>query len=220
MALNLILLGPPASGKGTQGRMLARREGLAYLSTGALLREVMAGGGPLSDQIRPILAVGGYIPDEVMCGILREWIELNPSGWVLDGFPRTLVQDDFLTSVLAGNGRRIDGAIALRVPKAELIRRIEKRVECSSCRWSGQLSDLAENASCPECGKGVGRRADDSLDNFLNRHGEYERLTVPVIERYQERGGLIPVDATQSVETVCELIMTSVEKLRKDGEAA
>ena len=220
MALHLILLGPPASGKGTQGRRLAADRGLDYLSTGALLRGVLREDSEASREIRPILDRGGYIPDELMCGIMRGWLAAHPDGWVLDGFPRTLMQDDFLAAWLAERGERVDAAIALDVPKDELIRRIEGRVECPDCRWSGQKEELDAGGLCPKCGGTAGPRADDNLTNFLSRYDEYCEQTVPVIERHDAAGTLLHCDATRSVDTVAATIEANLKTLTNDGETA
>ncbi|MGE9271308.1 MAG: adenylate kinase family protein [Verrucomicrobiales bacterium] len=220
MALQFILMGPPASGKGTQGRQLAEREGLAYLSTGAVLRQVLSEGGEIADKVRPILSAGGYISDDLMCAIVKPWLEAQSGGWVLDGFPRTVTQDQFLLDWLAQRGETVDAAVALRVPKEELIRRIEERVECPSCQWTGQSSDLEDDGGCLECGAKTARREDDSLENFLNRHDEYVRRTVPVIERHRDFGSLIEVDAILPIEAVAESIRKAVNQRKEDGQAA
>lgn len=220
MALNLILLGPPASGKGTQGRRLAESLGLAYLSTGALLRGAVANGSPAGAEAAPILARGGYVPDQLMGEILVPWLEQHDRGWVLDGFPRTLAQDDFLRDWLDRHGERIDGAVALEVPRDELIRRIEGRVECSECRWSGQRGELNGAGRCPECGGIAGARGDDTLENFLSRHGEFEAHTLPVVERYRGAGLLLSCDATAPIDEVSRRLLELVQSLLSHGPAA
>lgn len=220
MPLHLILLGPPASGKGTQGRRVADREGLAYLSTGALLREVLRNGGRIADEVRPILATGGYVSDSLMCDILEDWLLRHQGGWVLDGFPRTLAQDDFLKHWLSAHGHGVDGALVLEVPKSELIQRIQERVECPVCRWSGQTNQLGDDFQCPSCGARAARREDDSLENFLHRYEEYTEHTVPVIERYRGSGSLAPVNATQPIDVVSGCVEEVVNQLKTDGQTA
>lgn len=216
---HLILLGPPASGKGTQGRRLAADAGLAYLSTGALLRETVAAGGPLVAEIQPVLDRGGYVADATMCRIIEPWLARQTGGWILDGFPRTLFQDQFLGKWLEARGLAIDAAISLEVPKEELIRRIEGRVECATCRWSGQVEDLHEGSACPDCGAPATRRSDDSLENFLSRHEEFREHTVPVIERHAEAGDLWTCDATAPIEDVAAKLRAILEQLKIDGQA-
>lgn len=193
---HILLLGPPASGKGTQGRRLAERLGLSYLGTGALLREHVAAASDLGKLAQPILARGEYLPDDLMCRILSSWLGEHTDGWVLDGFPRTLPQAEFLDRWLAGRGRRVDLAISLEVPFEALTDRIRNRVECPDCRWSGQDRELQNGSECPACAAITVPRSDDTLENFTSRYQEFLRLTQPVIRRYQELGCLQVCDAT------------------------
>ena len=192
----VVLLGPPASGKGTQGRRLAAGLGLAYLSTGALLREQVEAGTALGKQAQPILARGEYLPAELMNPILAEWLTRHPAGWVLDGFPRSVPQAVFLDDWLAHRSLKINIAISLEVPFEILLARIAARVECPSCRWSGQRPQLLASDNCPACGGLAGPRADDSEQNFRSRHAEFVNLTQPVIEHYRHLKLLSPCDAT------------------------
>ena len=130
--LRIVLLGPPASGKGTQGRRLAASLGLGYLSTGALLREQMEQKTALGELAVPILDRGEYLPDDLMCRILADWYSRQTGGWVLDGFPRSLPQALFLDELLSRDDLKLDGALCLEVPYRELLRRIQERVECHS----------------------------------------------------------------------------------------
>ncbi len=207
--MRVVLLGPPASGKGTHGRRLAAALGLDYLSTGALLRENMEEGTPLGLVAEPILARGGYLPDELMCPVVGAWLGKNPdsTGWVLDGFPRSLPQTEFLDRKLAENGLALDAAVALEVPFEELLERIRNRVECPECRWSGQKNQLSAAGACPKCGHPAAARADDDEGNFRNRHDEFTQLTVPVIDRYREAGKLLSIPATAPKEEVAAAIL-------------
>lgn len=194
MSPRLVLLGPPASGKGTQGRRLAARLGLAYLSTGALLRSAVEEGSPLGLAAAPILARHEYLPDSLMCPIMGEWLARQSGGWVLDGFPRSLAQADFLGDWLAEQGQSLSAAVLLEVPESELLRRIRDRVECPACRWSGRRDQLVSGL-CPECGGDAGPRDDDSEAGFLSRLAEYHEHVLPVIDRYQKQGLLLRFDA-------------------------
>ena len=202
MPLRVVLLGPPASGKGTQGRRLADAAKVDYLSTGALLREAIENGSPLGLEVKPILDRGGYVPDELMCPILGEWLEQHSGGWLLDGFPRSLPQAEFLDGWLSARGSKLDRVIALDVPLDELLRRIAGRVECPECRWTGQVSQLGADLHCPVCHGVVGRREDDDEENFRSRHAAYLRHTLPLIGYYESRGCLTHCDATASVDEV------------------
>jgi adenylate kinase len=202
--LRIVLLGPPASGKGTQGRRLASALELGYLSTGALLREQVENATPLGKLAEPILARGEYLPDDLMCRILADWLEHQPGGWVLDGFPRSMPQAEFLDGWLADHGMKLDAAVLLDVPYDELLRRIRNRVECPGCRWTGQMEG---DDRCPVCAAPVAPRADDSEENFAKRHQEFERLTKPVTTYYQKRGLLKSCDATAPQEEVAAKLL-------------
>jgi adenylate kinase len=210
--MRIVLLGPPASGKGTQGRRLASSLGLAYLSTGALLRENVENGTGLGLAAKPILDRGEYLPDGLICPILADWLATNDSGkgWVLDGFPRSVPQAEFLERWLAENGAELDAAVALEVPFDELLGRIRDRVECPDCRWSGQRKELSEDGRCPKCGGSAAPRMDDSEANFRNRHAEFLSLTVPAIDFYRERGNLVPVPATAPKDETAATILSSL----------
>ncbi|MES2659445.1 MAG: nucleoside monophosphate kinase [Verrucomicrobiota bacterium] len=207
--LRVVLLGPPASGKGTQGRRLAASLGLGYLSTGALLREQMEQGTELGKQAEPILARGEYLPDDLMCPILADWLSRQTGGWVLDGFPRSMPQAVFLDDWLADRNLKIDAAVSLEVPFSELIARIHDRVECPSCRWTGQKAQLKTGESCPACDHLAGPRADDSEENFRSRHAEFVHLTQPVIDHYRAAGLLSACDATAPQDEVAARLLRS-----------
>jgi adenylate kinase len=205
--LCVVLLGPPASGKGTQGRLLAASLGLGYLGTGAILRGQMEQGTVLGKLAAPLLARGEYLPDDLMSPLIEAWLREQTEGWVLDGFPRSLPQVVFLDDYLAGQGKTLDFAISLEVPLAELISRMAGRLECPECRWTGQ-SRLAEFASnCPRCGGTVGRRADDDEENFRNRHEGFMSFTQPVIDHYRKKGLLSTCDATASQDQVAARLL-------------
>lgn len=205
--VRVVLLGPPASGKGTQGRRVADRLGLAYLSTGALLREHVENGTALGRQAKPILDRGEYLPDGLMCGIIGAWLDARSGGWVLDGFPRSLPQAEYLARRLEEKGAVLDGALYLDVPFDELLGRIRSRVECPECRWSGRKAQAAGGGNCPECGAVVGSREDDTEENFRSRHQQFVEITMPAVEWYRSHGKLIPVDASRAVDDVTAALL-------------
>jgi adenylate kinase len=207
--IRIVLLGPPASGKGTQGRRLAETLGLDYLGTGALLREHVENATPLGEIAEPILDRGEYLPDDLMCRILADWLESHTGGWVLDGFPRSLPQALFLDEWLADWQQQVDVAILLDVPYDELISRIRNRVECPDCRWSGQHDQTAD-ARCPVCSTTALPRADDSEENFAKRYHEFMRFTLPVIGHYQKLDRLISCQANAPQDQVAGKLLQLV----------
>jgi adenylate kinase len=166
-------------------------------------------GTELGKKAMPILARGGYLPDDLMCPILADWLSHQSGGWVLDGFPRSLPQALFLDAWLSARNLCVDAVVSLEVPISELLKRIRARVECPECRWSGQQPQLIDGHKCPVCGSPAGPRADDSEANFLSRHAEFVSLTQPVIDHYQAQGLLSAFDATLDQHTVASQILLS-----------
>jgi adenylate kinase len=168
-------------------------------------------GSALGRQAAPILARHEYLPDPLMCSIMGDWLERQPGGWVLDGFPRSRVQAEYLAEWLHDRGLSLDAAILLEVPESELLRRVRNRVECPACRWSGRRDQLAAGR-CPKCGGAAGPREDDTEAGFRSRLAEYHEHTLPVVDRYQAAGLLHRFDAASdasSAETrLLELIRT------------
>jgi adenylate kinase len=211
--MKIVLLGPPASGKGTQGRAIATRLGLNYLSTGALLREAIENRCDLGMAAEPILARGGYLPDALMEPILGQWLDRHDkkNGWVLDGFPRSLGQAKYLDAWLIARSKKLDIAIALEAPYADLVHRIHSRVECPVCRWTGKTNELRDGECCPVCGGSATARNDDDEENFKNRHAEFVAYTIPAIDYYRSAGNLLPVSATNSREAITAEILSHIE---------
>jgi adenylate kinase len=211
--MRIVLLGPPASGKGTQGRRLSAQLDLEYLSTGALLREAVENRTKLGIAAEPVLERGGYVPDELICPILGEWLEQHDAGtgWVLDGFPRTLNQATFLDDWLSARNSTLDVAVALEAPLSELLERIRDRVECPDCRWSGKRDELTDSEECPKCGGEAAARTDDDEDNFRNRHLEFVSNTLPAIDFYRETGRLITVSATGTRDQTAAAILQGIK---------
>ncbi|MFZ9940631.1 MAG: adenylate kinase family protein [Luteolibacter sp.] len=205
--LRIVLLGPPASGKGTQGRRLAESLGLGYLSTGAVLREQVESQTELGKIAAPILASGQYLPDDLMCRILADWLGKQVGGWVLDGFPRSMPQAVFLDDWLAQHHLAIDCALSLEVPFEVLVERMSRRVECPDCRWTGQVLQLHDGKQCPVCGQVAQSRADDNEENFRKRYQEFEKLTLPVIAHYRSQNRLFACDATAPQDEVAAKIL-------------
>ena len=192
--MNLILLGPPGAGKGTQAELLEASRGLKQLSTGIMLRAAIEAGTPVGLQAKAIVDRGDLVPDEVVVGIIADRLA-EPDcakGAIFDGFPRTAVQADALDGLLSKRGSKLDVVIQLEVDDNILIERIARRA--------------AENEAA---GRPV--RSDDRPDVFPNRLAKYHRDTAPLIAHYRSKGLLKTVDGMQAVETVAAQISAILE---------
>jgi adenylate kinase len=194
-ARHLVFLGPPASGKGTQGRRTAELFGLAYLSTGALLRGAQRDGTELGEKARPFLERGDYVPDEVMVPMVLEWVARQDEGWVLDGFPRTLPQARALDAALKDKPE----ALVLQVEDEELRRRVSSRLECVDCQ---RVAREGGDTRCSQCGGLLVARSDDTSGKFERRLIEYRRLVLPVIAYYEDGRRARLIDGNGSPDEV------------------
>ncbi|MDP0491811.1 MAG: nucleoside monophosphate kinase [Verrucomicrobiota bacterium JB023] len=198
MTRNFSLLGPPASGKGTQGRRLAERFAVPYLSTGACLRREIERGSAIGQQAEGYLARNEFVPDSLAVDLVRSWLSEHDGGWVLDGFPRSLPQAEALVMDAGTNFQ----AIALEVPREELVRRVGLRRECVKC---GRVAKEGEPV-CPNCGGEWTVRDDDTPEKFRKRYEVYKNLTVPVLDFFEGRGQLTIIDGLGDRDVVWERI--------------
>lgn len=206
---HILLLGPPASGKGTQARRVADALGLSCLGTGKLLRDEVKQGTKIGLEVETHLSAGNYVPDALVLDMVNQWVKAHQGGWVFDGFPRTIPQAEALTTLCPPNL-----VIALDVDKAELERRITSRRECGSC---GETISIAADAAprCPLCGSDDLRsRSDDKLESFQNRYKVYQELTEPLFAFYKAKGQLISVDGTGTPDEVFSAVMHVIETAR------
>ena len=212
--MKLIFIGAPGSGKGTQAKMLAQRFGIPHISTGDMLREAVAGGTELGRQAAPIMASGGLVPDDLMIGIIRERLAKADAqkGFILDGFPRTLVQAEKLDGIV-GNGKDALRVLLLLVPDEALVRRITLRRTCAQCGAIYHLENNppAKDSVCDRCGAGLIARPDDNEQAVRQRLEAYHRQTLPVATHYQAKGVLAEVEGTGSLGEVFERIVASLE---------
>ncbi len=194
--MNLILLGPPGAGKGTQAQFLEADYGLKQLSTGEMLRAAIAADTPVGRQAKEIMDRGDLVPDQVVIGIIAERLTQPDcaKGALFDGFPRTTAQADALDVMLAGRGQKLDGVIEFAVDDGILIERIKRRA-----------------ADDEAAGKPV--RSDDRPDVFPNRLAKYHRDTAPLIAHYRAKGLLKTIDGMQPVDTVRAGIAAILEGL-------
>lgn len=204
--MRLILLGAPGAGKGTQGALLANRHGLTKIATGDLLRDAVRRDTALGRQAKSYMDAGELVPDAVILELVREVLEGEDDGFVLDGFPRTMDQAAGLSQILDETGLALDAVIVLRVPEEILIKRISGRRSCPSCNhvYNVHFDPPAEPGRCDRCGAELVKRADDDEATVERRLDVYTRQTRPLIE-YYESSSTVPVeyvDGTQAVEAV------------------
>lgn len=200
----LVLIGAPASGKGSQAKLLAKKMGIYHLSTGAVIREHMRRGTELGERCREMMNEARLVPDEIVMEVVKSELEDDHVGYVLDGFPRTVDQAEMLDDWLGERGEKLNRVISLEVPKEELEQRVQSRVVCLDCGHPFQLGGRVNSVDepCPECGGKLGQRSDDTIETFHQRYREFEELTIPVIDYYRRQGLLQTVDGGRKRDEV------------------
>ena len=212
--MKLIFIGPPGSGKGTQAKRLAARHGIPHISTGDILREAVADGTELGRQAAPIMAAGALVPDDLMVGIIRDRLAKADArkGFILDGFPRTLVQAEKLDTIVSGNGQGDLHVLQLLVPDEHIVKRITLRRTCAQCGAIYHLENHppAKDSVCDKCGGAVIARPDDTEEAVRKRLESFHRQTTPVASYYKAKQLLREVDGIGPVDQVFERIEGSL----------
>jgi adenylate kinase len=205
MSLNVILLGPPGAGKGTQARILTERRGMVQLSTGDMLREAQASGSEMGKRVAEVMAKGQLVTDEIVIGLIREKLAEGGSGFIFDGFPRTLAQADALGDLLAEMGQGLDAVIEMRVDDEALVSRISARSTCADCGevYNDLTKPIPADGKCATCGgTEFKRRADDTEEALRTRLMAYYKQTSPLIGYYHAKGLLKSVDGLGEIDAV------------------
>lgn len=204
--MNIILLGPPGAGKGTQARFLVEERDMVQLSTGDMLRAAKDSSTEMGQIVADVMARGALVTDEIVIGLIREQIEtVQASGFIFDGFPRTLPQADALAKLLAEQGQRLDAVIEMEVDDDALVARITARSTCGDC---GEVyNDLTKpqptDGKCTNCGgSNFQRRADDNEDSLRTRLMEYYKKTSPLIGYYYAKDMLNKVNGLGEIADV------------------
>ena len=211
--MNLIFLGPPGAGKGTQAKRLIARFGLPQLSTGDILRKAVADGTALGRQAKALMDAGKLVPDEIVNGIVDEALAspLAQKGFLLDGFPRTVPQAEALDQMLARRGRKIDHVISIEVPTDVLVDRLAGRQTCPQCQTSyGKDSSPANPGHCDRDGEKLIVRPDDQPERVRQRMHEYETKTALLTGYYQARGVVREIEGVGSVDEVEKRIVGAI----------
>jgi adenylate kinase len=215
--MNIILLGAPGAGKGTQARTLVEKRAMVQLSTGDMLRAARTSGTEMGKRVAEVMDRGALVTDEIVIGLIDEALETNAaaSGVIFDGFPRTLAQADALGRLLAGKGQGIDAVIELRVDDEVLVDRVTGRYTCGDCGevYHDRTRPTAKPGTCDACGStNLKRRADDNEVSLRQRLMEYYKKTAPLIGYYHAKDLLHVVDGLASVDSVEAAIAARLDR--------
>lgn len=207
--MNIVLLGAPGAGKGTQAAKLVEKFGYAHISTGDMLRAAVKNQTPLGLEAKKYMDAGDLVPDEVVIGLVKERLqdEDTQAGFILDGFPRTSTQAVALDSELAALDRPLNAALLVDVDKEVIIKRLTSRRMCRDCGYIGSDQD----AQCPKCGGEMYQRDDDNEATVRNRLDVYENSTAPLIDCYRGCDLLIEIDGDRDPELVFESIIEALD---------
>jgi len=208
--MRIVLIGPPGSGKGTQARMLQEKFHIPQISTGDLLREAIKEGTPLGRKAQVYMDKGELVPDELVSAMVAERLQKKDclEGFLLDGFPRTIIQANVLSENLAQGKQKLNCALSIVVPKSELVERLSGRWVCRSCNamYHETFSPPKREGVCDNCSAELYQRNDDKLETITARLEVYEKSTTPLIDFYEKSGLLRAVDGTGTPEEVFQRI--------------
>jgi adenylate kinase len=220
--LNLILLGPPGAGKGTQAERLVADFGLPYYSTGIILRAAIDAGTELGKQAQPLVDGGKLVPDELVFAIIEERLDSGEAddGFLLDGFPRTIGQAEMLEKALDSRGRLLTAVLLIEVDDDEVIRRLSGR---RTCVKNGHVYHLVfdppkNEGVCDQDGSRLVQREDDKPETIRKRLSVYHEQTAPLVEWYEDRGVLRRFDGTRTPDEVHARIRATLATLRLEAE--
>ncbi len=210
MALNLLMLGPPGAGKGTQAERFAKQRKIPKISTGDILREAVHAGTEIGTQAKLVMDRGELVGDDVMIGIVRERLERSDAmgGFVLDGFPRTVKQASALDDIMSTRDPLI--VVDIVVPEEELVRRLGTRLICDSCGAGAPVAGLPA-AACVRCGGRLVQRADDNQAVVIERLKVYHRMSEPLVEYYRVRPTFRSIDGAQPPDRVAADLAAAIE---------
>jgi len=217
VAIRIILLGAPGSGKGTQSGRIQQEYGIPQISTGDMLRQAIAQGSPVGLKAESLMKKGALVPDEVILDLVRERIAQPDAakGFIFDGFPRSIPQAEGLDRMFAEAGQRLDRAILIDVPYDAILERMTARRVCADC---GAVYNLitqppAKPGICDRCGGKLVQRPDDTEETVRHRLEVYEATTAPLVEYYRERDLLSVVPGNDGVEAVFERVRQVLDGL-------
>lgn len=216
--MNIILMGPPGAGKGTQAELIKAAFPIPHISTGDMFREAVKNGTAMGIEAKKYMDAGQLVPDEVTIGIVEERLAMADckTGFLLDGFPRTSVQAQVLDQVLANYGRKVELALNISVPDEILRDRMTGRVSCTTCKtvYNTIFKPPAVAGKCDICGGELIQRSDDRLDTVQNRLQVYKDQTQPLLNYYEKEGCLVTLNGNRDPKEVFIEVKAILEKLR------
>jgi adenylate kinase len=216
--VKLILLGPPGAGKGTQCKRIVERYGLVHLSSGDILRAERAAGTELGKKAQSFMDSGGLVPDDLIISMMAGAMTKAKGGYVLDGFPRTVVQAEGLEKALKKAGQTIDAVVDLQIDDAVISARMTGRRSCPKCGAVYHIENLKPKTA-GQCDKGCGalvQREDDKLEVVANRLKTYHQQTAVVVGYYQKAGNpILRINADQPIDQVTKTVLEKLDSLKK-----
>ena len=206
--MNVIFLGPPGAGKGTQAQRICDALNIPQISTGDILRRAMKEETPTGLKAKQYIEAGKLVPDDVIIDIVRDRLAMDDcqNGYILDGFPRTVPQAEALDTIA-----KIDVVVDLDVDDQVLINRLSGRRVCLTCGATYHVDYLNGETKCAKCGEELIQRKDDSAETALNRLNVYHAQTAPLVDYYQKKGNLKVTDGAQDMDTIFESILKVVK---------
>ena len=213
--MNLLIFGPPGSGKGTQAEMLQREMNIPHIATGDILRAEVAANTPLGLKAGPIMAAGNYVPDDVMIDIIRKRLQQADcqKGFIMDGFPRTIPQAEALDALMLELGRRFDRALSIQVDTPELVRRLANRMTCPV----DQKTYPPGTSKCPVDGATLIQRDDDHPEAVKRRIEVYHDKTLPLLDYYRGQGLVSEIDGMGTIQEIHKRVLAA---LRQSADVA
>jgi adenylate kinase len=219
MSLNLVMLGPPGAGKGTQADRLARAKGIPKISTGDMLRDAVKAGTEIGLRAKAIMESGALVSDDVIIGVVRERLDQSDAqrGFILDGFPRTVAQARALDTLM--NGRHPLIVVDIVVPEADLVQRLTGRLVCEDCGTNAEGVPVSAMTTtrCVRCGGRLKQRSDDNEAVVLERLKVYRRDTQPLVDYYRSRPTFRAVNGAQAMERVFADLADAVDSAASGG---